>query len=80
MWYFTLFTLFQERHATQFALIGHSTGCQQSVHYCKYGRPDLVARVVCVALQAPVSDREAESIQGGVDVWIAKAREMAAQV
>ena len=58
----------------------NSTGCQQSVHYCNYGRPDLVARVVCVALQAPVSDHEAGSMQWGVDVWIAKAQEMAAQV
>ena len=39
-------------------LIGHSTGCQDSVFYMKHGRPDLRRRVKGVVLQAPVSDRE----------------------
>jgi len=27
-----------------FALVGHSTGCQNSVHFVKYGQEDLVKR------------------------------------
>ena len=48
--------------ASQFALVGHSTGCQNSIHFLKYGQDEkeLVDRVKVVALQAPVSDRETE--------------------
>lgn len=49
----------QHRNAERFALVGHSTGCQNSVHFMKYAQKDLVERVKVVALQAPVSDREA---------------------
>eukprot|EP00037_Helgoeca_nana_P012034 m.108479 g.108479 ORF g.108479 m.108479 type:complete len:344 (+) comp21218_c0_seq1:160-1191(+) len=38
-------------------LVGHSTGCQDAVHYLKLGRHR--QRVKCVILQAPCSDREA---------------------
>lgn len=31
--------------AERFALVGHSTGCQNSVHLLKYGRKDLINRV-----------------------------------
>ena len=31
--------------AERFALVGHSTGCQNSIHLLKYGRKDLVNRV-----------------------------------
>ena len=48
-----------------FALVGHSTGCQDIVHYLKHGRSDLVARIPVVALQAPVSDRESATICHG---------------
>ena len=35
--------------ATNFALIGHSTGCQNSIHFLKHGRKDVVDMVkVCV--------------------------------
>jgi len=34
--------------AEQFALVGHSTGCQNSIHFLKYGRRDVVDRMkVC---------------------------------
>lgn len=46
--------------AEQFALVGHSTGCQNSIHFLKYGQEDVVEKVKVVALQAPVSDRETE--------------------
>jgi len=41
---------------THFALVGHSTGCQISMHYLKHGlHRNLISLVV---LQAPASDRE----------------------
>jgi len=31
--------------ASSFAFVGHSTGCQNSIHLLKYGRRDLIERV-----------------------------------
>jgi len=39
-------------------MIGHSTGCQNSVHFLKHGPSNLVEMIKAVALQAPCSDRE----------------------
>eukprot|EP00039_Didymoeca_costata_P005561 m.82484 g.82484 ORF g.82484 m.82484 type:complete len:325 (+) comp12873_c0_seq1:190-1164(+) len=39
-------------------IAGHSTGCQDAVHYLKHGRSDLVEKVKGIILQAPASDRE----------------------
>ena len=39
-----------------FAMAGHSTGCQNAVHYMKHGA--FKDRLKVIALQAPVSDRE----------------------
>jgi len=50
--------LIHHRKAEKFAFVGHSTGCQNSVHYMKYGERDLMERVKVIALQAPCSDRE----------------------
>jgi hypothetical protein len=46
------------RSAKNFALVGHSTGCQNSVHYIKYGDQELIEQIKVIGLQAPVSDRE----------------------
>jgi hypothetical protein len=59
--------------AEYFALVGHSTGCQNSIHFLKHGDNDVdnnyiadersssrTKRVKVVALQAPVSDRETD--------------------
>jgi pimeloyl-ACP methyl ester carboxylesterase len=46
------------RSAESFALVGHSTGCQNSIHFLKHGPLDMVQRTKVVALQAPASDRE----------------------
>jgi Protein of unknown function (DUF1749) len=46
------------RGAETFCIVGHSTGCQNAVHYLAHGHPSLVDRVNLVVLQAPVSDRE----------------------
>jgi len=44
-------------------LMGHSTGCNISVYFCKHA-PDTWKNMVCGAiLQAPVSDREAFAIE-----------------
>jgi pimeloyl-ACP methyl ester carboxylesterase len=46
------------RGAEAFCIVGHSTGCQNAVHYLAHGHASLVDRVELVVLQAPVSDRE----------------------
>jgi pimeloyl-ACP methyl ester carboxylesterase len=46
------------RSAESFALVGHSTGCQNSIHFLKHGPLDMVQRTKVVVLQAPASDRE----------------------
>jgi len=51
--------------AERFALVGHSTGCQNSIHFLKCGRRDVVDRMKVVALQAPVSDRESLTLSPG---------------
>lgn len=41
--------------AENFALVGHSTGCQNSIHLLKYGRKDAVERVkVCMFAKSPL--------------------------
>jgi pimeloyl-ACP methyl ester carboxylesterase len=39
-------------------LVGHSTGCQQTVHYLQHGLAQNKEKVKVAVLQAPVSDRE----------------------
>ncbi|KAL7531438.1 hypothetical protein ACHAXR_004043 [Thalassiosira sp. AJA248-18] len=51
--------------AQRFALVGHSTGCQNSIHFLKWARRDIVDRLKVVALQAPVSDRESHALTPG---------------
>lgn len=42
----------------KFALVGHSTGCQNAIHLMKYGTKEAMEKIKVIALQAPVSDRE----------------------
>jgi len=42
----------------KFALVGHSTGCQNAIHVMKYGSKEAMEKIKVIALQAPVSDRE----------------------
>lgn len=51
--------------AEKFALVGHSTGCQNSIHFLKHGEKDLIDRVSACVLQAPVSDRESQTLSPG---------------
>lgn len=55
-------------------LMGHSTGCQDAVYYLQHGR--YKASVCGVILQAPVSDREASTLdveQSGREKYLAQA-------
>jgi len=51
-----------ERGLVNAALVGHSTGCQNAVHFLRHAIPDLRSLVRAAALQAPVSDREAAGL------------------
>jgi len=52
--------LIHHHQATNFALIGHSTGCQISIHFLNHEQEfaTTTQHVRVVVLQAPVSDRE----------------------
>lgn len=50
--------LMDYRNGKEFALIGHSTGCQDAVYFLKHALQNLRSAMRMVALQAPVSDRE----------------------
>lgn len=58
--------LTEYRDGTEFALVGHSTGCQDAVYFLEHS--NLRNKLSLVALQAPVSDREgSQSEEGFVD-------------
>mmetsp|Transcript_23577 Transcript_23577/g.52268 ORF Transcript_23577/g.52268 Transcript_23577/m.52268 type:complete len:339 (-) Transcript_23577:159-1175(-) len=57
--------LFTYRSGEEFALVGHSTGCQDSVYFLEHAKPEWKAKVRLVALQAPVSDREGAEFEDG---------------
>lgn len=59
--------------------MGHSTGCQNSVHFCKYGNDELVSRLKCMVLQGPVSDRESCVGDSKVTASIHHARQLISQ-
>ena len=64
------------RSGETFAIVGHSTGCQNAVHFLKHGDKDMVARTKSVALQAPVSDREHAMLEDNYENNISTARKM----
>ena len=64
------------RSGETFALVGHSTGCQNSIHFLRNGDDDMVARTKSVALQAPVSDREHAMMEPNYEENIGLARQM----
>jgi len=66
--------LIHHRKAETFAFVGHSTGCQNSMHFIKYGDEDLVEKVKAIALQAPVSDREDAMIRSNYEKNIGHAK------
>lgn len=57
-------------------MIGHSTGCQNSVHFLKHGPSNLVEMIKAVALQAPCSDREGVMTESNYEKNIKYARSL----
>ena len=55
--------LVRERGCKDVALVGHSTGCQNAVHFMRNAPAQLRSLVRVVGLQAPVSDREAAILE-----------------
>ena len=56
--------LVSDRHCEKVVLIGHSTGCQNCVHFMTHVAEDIKRRVIGVILQAPVSDQECGEMDG----------------
>eukprot|EP00980_Cylindrotheca_fusiformis_P029678 scaffold23693_cov157-Cylindrotheca_fusiformis.AAC.2 len=73
--------LIEYRNAETFCLVGHSTGCQDAVHFLKNAQEDLRSRLKVVALQAPVSDRESGSVDPtqGADGHLTMAQALVVQ-
>eukprot|EP00928_Gymnodinium_smaydae_P043964 TRINITY_DN29366_c0_g1_i1.p1 TRINITY_DN29366_c0_g1~~TRINITY_DN29366_c0_g1_i1.p1 ORF type:complete len:382 (+),score=50.72 TRINITY_DN29366_c0_g1_i1:91-1146(+) len=55
------------RDVSAFAVIGHSTGCQDIVHLLASAPVEIRKLVRAAVLQAPVSDREAASLEDDAD-------------
>ena len=51
-----------QRPVEAFAIVGHSTGCQDSVTLLGQAPPDIRRLIRAAVLQAPVSDREAATL------------------
>jgi pimeloyl-ACP methyl ester carboxylesterase len=67
----------KERHAKHVAIVGHSTGCQNAIHFMRHAKnQELRDMVKMIALQAPVSDREQAATQDGYDEIIKIARQL----
>jgi hypothetical protein len=46
------------RNGKEYAIVGHSTGCQDAIYFLQHGDADLRSKLRLIVLQAPVSDRE----------------------
>ncbi|CAJ1969902.1 unnamed protein product [Cylindrotheca closterium] len=70
--------LMAHREAQEFCLLGHSTGCQDAIHFLAHAKEDLRSRLRVVALQAPVSDRESATVHPNpkADEYMAQAQKM----
>lgn len=55
--------------------IGHSTGCQNAIHFLNHAPPSVKSRVIAVVLQAPVSDQEAGEMEEGHNDYLEYARQ-----
>eukprot|EP00658_Telonema_sp_P-2_P031963 TRINITY_DN23797_c0_g1_i1.p1 TRINITY_DN23797_c0_g1~~TRINITY_DN23797_c0_g1_i1.p1 ORF type:complete len:338 (+),score=87.42 TRINITY_DN23797_c0_g1_i1:107-1015(+) len=62
--------LAEHRGAQSVALIGHSTGCQDAVQLMQTGAGSVRSLVRAVVLQAPVSDREALSLDDNHELML----------
>lgn len=61
-----------------FAIVGHSTGCQDAVTLLERGPVAVRRRLRAAVLQAPVSDREAHSLEGDDGGVLSTAESMVA--
>eukprot|EP00532_Pseudo-nitzschia_australis_P003439 CAMPEP_0168184636 /NCGR_PEP_ID=MMETSP0139_2-20121125/13354_1 /TAXON_ID=44445 /ORGANISM="Pseudo-nitzschia australis, Strain 10249 10 AB" /LENGTH=329 /DNA_ID=CAMNT_0008106289 /DNA_START=120 /DNA_END=1109 /DNA_ORIENTATION=+ len=64
------------RNGQEFALVGHSTGCQDAVYFLEHAAPELRKKTSLVALQAPVSDREGTELEEGFAEKLQHAQEL----
>lgn len=69
--------LSENRNGDSFALVGHSTGCQNAIHFMKNCKDEnLKQKVKLIALQAPVSDREGAMKESNYEENIKHARKL----
>ena len=66
--------LIEFRNGKEFAIVGHSTGCQDAIYFLENAESSLVSKLRMVALQAPVSDREGAMQQEGYTEKLAYAK------
>ncbi|VEU34125.1 unnamed protein product [Pseudo-nitzschia multistriata] len=71
--------LCEYRNAEEFALVGHSTGCQDAVHFLQHAGPEFRKKTSLVALQAPVSDREGTELEEGFPEKLQEAQKMVSE-
>jgi pimeloyl-ACP methyl ester carboxylesterase len=68
------------RNGTEFAIVGHSTGCQDAICFLeKSSKPQYRQNVTLVALQAPVSDREGSEMEEGFANKLRDAQDLVTQ-
>jgi len=68
--------LIEFRNGKEFAIVGHSTGCQDAVYFLENAEIALRSKLRFIALQAPVSDREGAMQQEGYEEKIAYAEKI----
>jgi len=68
--------LIEFRNGKEFAIVGHSTGCQDAVYFLEHAEIALRSKLRFIALQAPVSDREGAMQQEGYEEKIAYAEKI----
>lgn len=66
------------RGGESYALVGHSTGCQNGIHFLQNADDEHAEKMKLVVLQAPVSDRESAELKPGYQKNIEHARKLAA--
>jgi predicted alpha/beta hydrolase family esterase len=71
--------LVQHRSCQNVCLVGHSTGCQQTVHYLKHGLEANREKVKVAVMQAPVSDREHAMTEPNYTKYLDLAKAMIAE-
>jgi hypothetical protein len=71
--------LVQHRSCETVCLVGHSTGCQQTVHYLKHGLTANREKVKVAVMQAPVSDREHAMTEPNYTKYVTLAKAMIAE-